>query len=50
MASVTFAEDHGGYLAGVICATLTQSQTVGFIGGIDVISVRRYGKHEKDDV
>lgn len=41
VASVTFAEDHGGYLAGVICATLTKSQIVGFIGGIDVPSVRR---------
>ena len=40
--SYTFAEHEGAYVMGVIAAMASESETVGFIGGMDVPLVRRY--------
>ena len=40
--SVTFRADEGSYLAGVAAATASKSDTVGFVGGMDVPLIRAF--------
>lgn len=40
--SLFFAEDQAGYLAGVLAASLSQSGTIGVVGGINIPPVERY--------
>lgn len=40
--SVTFKEEEGSYLIGLIAGMKTQSNTVGFIGGMDVPLIRKF--------
>ncbi|KGJ06695.1 nucleoside-binding protein [Paracoccus halophilus] len=40
--SVTFAEQEGSYLAGVLAARASKSGTVGFIGGMDVPLIHKF--------
>ncbi|WP_025025514.1 BMP family lipoprotein [Caldalkalibacillus mannanilyticus] len=40
--SITFKEDEGSYLAGVVAALTTQTKTVGFIGGADVPVINKF--------
>jgi ABC-type uncharacterized transport system permease subunit/basic membrane lipoprotein Med (substrate-binding protein (PBP1-ABC) superfamily) len=39
---LVFAEDEAGYMAGALAGLVTESCTVGFVGGMDVASVRKY--------
>lgn len=39
---VTFAEDQAGFLAGALAGLKTQSRTVGFVGGVESPTTRRY--------
>ncbi len=41
IAAVTYREQEGDFLMGVLAAMLTQSKKVGFIGGIDMDIIRR---------
>lgn len=41
--SVIFAEDQGGYLAGIAAAMASKTGTVGFIGGMDIPLIRKFG-------
>ncbi len=41
--SVIFAEDQGSYLAGIAAAMASQTGTVGFIGGMDIPLIRKFG-------
>ncbi len=41
--SVLFAEHEGSYLVGVLAAMASQTDTVGFIGGMDIPLIRRFG-------
>lgn len=40
--SISFKEQEGSYLVGVIAALTTKSKVVGFIGGMDVPLIRRF--------
>ncbi|KHF40599.1 BMP family lipoprotein [Halalkalibacter okhensis] len=40
--SLTFKEDEGSYLAGVIAALTTETKTIGFIGGDDVPLIQKF--------
>lgn len=40
--SITFKEDEGSLLAGVVAATVSQSQTIGFIGGMEIPVIERF--------
>ena len=40
--SVTFKEDEGSVLAGIVAATVSDSQVIGFIGGIEVPVIQRF--------
>ncbi|GAE27493.1 basic membrane lipoprotein [Halalkalibacter wakoensis JCM 9140] len=40
--SLTFKEDEGSYLAGVIAALTTETNTIGFIGGDDVPLIQKF--------
>jgi basic membrane protein A and related proteins len=40
--SLTFKEDEGSFLAGVVAALATKSNKVGFIGGADVPLIRKF--------
>ncbi|TVX96705.1 BMP family lipoprotein [Cohnella terricola] len=40
--SLTFKEDEGSYLAGVVAGMKTKSNVVGFIGGVDVPIIRKF--------
>lgn len=42
VASVTFRMEEGAYLAGVVAGSMTDTQTVGFVGGLDTEEMRRY--------
>jgi len=42
VASVTFKEQEGAYLAGVIAASTTQTKKIGFVGGIEIPPVVRF--------
>ena len=41
--SVVFQEHEGSYLVGMLAAMATESDTVGFIGGMDVPLIRHFG-------
>ena len=41
--SVVFTEDQGSYLVGMMAAMATKSDVVGFIGGMDIPLIRRFG-------
>ena len=41
--SVVFTEDQGSYLAGVMAAMASKTGVVGFIGGMDIPLIRRFG-------
>lgn len=41
--SVSFAEHQGSYLVGMLAAMASETGTVGFIGGMDVPLIRRFG-------
>ena len=40
---VSFAEHEGSYLVGVMAAMASESNTVGFVGGMDVPLIRHFG-------
>lgn len=40
--SITFKENEGSFLAGVVAAMLTKTNNVGFIGGADVPLIRKF--------
>lgn len=40
--SITFKEDEGSMLAGIVAAKVSNSQTVGFIGGLDFPVIERF--------
>ena len=40
---VGFAEDQGSYLVGMMAALASKTNTVGFIGGMDIPLIRRFG-------
>ncbi|MBC7082449.1 MAG: basic rane protein [Bacillota bacterium] len=42
VASVTFKEQEGSYLLGIIAASMTKTGTVGFVGGMDVPVIERF--------
>ena len=41
--SVVFNEHEGSYLVGVMAAMASESDTVGFVGGMDIPLIRRFG-------
>ncbi|WP_241557886.1 BMP family lipoprotein [Falsirhodobacter deserti] len=41
--SLIFSEDEGSYLAGIMAAMASESGTVGFIGGMDIPLIRKFG-------
>lgn len=41
---LVFSEDEAGFLAGALAGLMTTSNTVGFVGGVDITPVRRYQK------
>jgi basic membrane protein A len=41
--SVVFTEDQGSYLVGMMAAMASKSNVVGFIGGMDIPLIRRFG-------
>ena len=40
--SITFKENEGSFLVGMVAAMKTQSKTIGFIGGMDIPLIRRF--------
>jgi basic membrane protein A len=43
VAQITFAEHEGSYLVGMMAALASKTGTVGFVGGMDVPLIRRFG-------
>ncbi len=43
VASVVFTEDQGSYLVGMMAGMASKTNTVGFIGGMDIPLIRRFG-------
>ncbi|WP_444667225.1 BMP family lipoprotein [Cereibacter changlensis] len=41
--SVVFAEEQGSYLVGMLAAMASKTDTVGFIGGMDIPLIRKFG-------
>jgi basic membrane protein A len=41
--SVTFKEEQGSYVVGLVAALTSKSKTVGFIGGMDIPIIRKFG-------
>jgi basic membrane protein A and related proteins len=41
--SVVFTEDQGSYLVGMMAALASKTGTVGFVGGMDIPLIRRFG-------
>ncbi len=41
--SVVFTEDQGSYLAGIMAGMASKTHTVGFVGGMDIPLIRRFG-------
>jgi basic membrane protein A len=41
--SVVFTEDQGSYLVGMLAAMASKTGTVGFVGGMDIPLIRRFG-------
>lgn len=39
---LVFAEDQAGFLAGALAGLMTERETVAFVGGVDVLPVRRF--------
>ncbi|MEK4886191.1 BMP family ABC transporter substrate-binding protein [Bacillus sp. FSL W8-0223] len=48
--SITFKEDEGSYLAGVIAALTTKTKTVGFIGGDNVPLIQKFARGFEEGV
>ena len=42
VASITFAEEQGSYLVGAIAAQSTQSDTIGFVGGVETDLIKKF--------
>ncbi|MCU1372428.1 MAG: family transporter substrate-binding protein [Ilumatobacteraceae bacterium] len=42
VASITFAEEQGSYLVGAIAAQSTQTDTVGFVGGVETSLIKKF--------
>lgn len=42
LVGIQFREDQGGFLAGALAGMMTESNVVGFIGGVDVPAVKRF--------
>jgi basic membrane protein A len=42
VASVTFAEEQGSYLVGAIAAQSTETDTVGFVGGVETELIKKF--------
>ena len=42
VASITFAEEQGSFLVGAIAAQSTQSDTVGFLGGVETDLIKKF--------
>lgn len=40
--SITFEENHGAYLAGALAAMVSQSNKIGFIGGMDIPLISKF--------
>ncbi|MCZ8516226.1 BMP family ABC transporter substrate-binding protein [Paenibacillus filicis] len=40
--SVTFAENEGSFLVGVVAGSMTKSNKIGFVGGIDIPVIKRF--------
>lgn len=40
--SVTFAENEGAYLVGVIAGKMTKTNKIGFVGGVDIPVIKRF--------
>lgn len=40
--SVTFAEHEGSYLTGVVAGLMTKTGKVGFVGGMDIVVIKRF--------
>lgn len=40
--SITFKEDEGSILAGIVAATVSESQVIGFIGGVEAPVIQRF--------
>jgi len=42
VASITFAENEGSFLVGVVAGLMTKSNKIGFVGGIDIPVIKRF--------
>lgn len=42
VASITFAENEGSFLVGVVAGMTTKSNKIGFVGGIDIPVIKRF--------
>lgn len=42
VASITFAEEQGSYLVGAIAAQSTESDTIGFVGGVETDLIKKF--------
>ena len=42
VASITFAEEQGSYLVGAIAAQSTQTDTIGFVGGVETDLIKKF--------
>ncbi len=40
--SVTFAENEGSYLVGVVAGLTTKTNQIGFVGGVDIPVIKRF--------
>ena len=50
MASLVFAEEQASYLAGVAAAKATKTNTVGFVGGVDIPLIHKFEAGYKQGV
>ena len=54
VASITFREQDGSFLAGALAAMVTKTKTIGFLGGVDIPLLRKFeagftaGAHQVD--
>jgi len=42
VASITFKEEEGSYLAGIMAGMMTKSNKIGFIGGVDIPIIKKF--------
>lgn len=42
LVGIQFREDQGGFLVGALAGMMTESDTVGFVGGVDVPAVKKF--------